>query len=423
MDSSQIIAITVFVLVLIAIISEKIHRTVAAMAGAICLVLLGILSIDDCISHIDFNTIGVLAGMMIFVAIVKNSGIFEYLAIKAAKVAKGDPWLIMVLFILITAGFSAFLDNVTTVLLIGPMTLTICRMLDINPVPYFITQIIASNVGGTSTLIGDPPNIMIGSAAGLTFFDFIVNVGPPILVIVGAIILCFRVIYGKKMHVEESAKLSILALDEKKEIKDVKLLHKSVVMIVLVILGFVFHGTLGIESSVVALTAAAIMLLIGKQDIEKIFSEIEWTTIIFFIGLFVVVGGMVEVGIIDTLANMLMNATGGELILTMLILLWGSAIISSILDNIPFVATIIPIILTLESSGINVMPLWWAISLGACLGGNGTLIGASANVVLSGISNKKGYPITFMSYLKVGYPIMLITIVISTIYLTLRYGL
>ncbi len=423
MDSSQIIAITVFVLVLIAIISEKIHRTVAAMAGAICLVLLGILSIDDCISHIDFNTIGVLAGMMIFVAIVKNSGIFEYLAIKAAKVAKGDPWLIMVLFILITAGFSAFLDNVTTVLLIGPMTLTICRMLDINPVPYFITQIIASNVGGTSTLIGDPPNIMIGSAAGLTFFDFIVNVGPPILVIVGAIILCFRVIYGKKMHVEESAKLSILALDEKKEIKDVKLLHKSVVMIVLVILGFVFHGTLGIESSVVALTAAAIMLLIGKQDIEKIFSEIEWTTIIFFIGLFVVVGGMVEVGIIDTLANMLMNATGGELILTMLILLWGSAIISSILDNIPFVATIIPIILTLESSGINVMPLWWAISLGACLGGNGTLIGASANVVLSGISNKKGYPITFMSYLKVGYPIMLITIVISTIYLILRYGL
>ncbi|HIZ78059.1 MAG TPA: ArsB/NhaD family transporter, partial [Firmicutes bacterium] len=398
-------------------------RTVAAMAGAICLVLLGILSIDDCISHIDFNTIGVLAGMMIFVAIVKNSGIFEYLAIKAAKVAKGDPWLIMVLFILITAGFSAFLDNVTTVLLIGPMTLTICRMLDINPVPYFITQIIASNVGGTSTLIGDPPNIMIGSAAGLTFFDFIVNVGPPILVIVGAIILCFRVIYGKKMHVEESAKLSILALDEKKEIKDVKLLHKSVVMIVLVILGFVFHGTLGIESSVVALTAAAIMLLIGKQDIEKIFSEIEWTTIIFFIGLFVVVGGMVEVGIIDTLANMLMNATGGELILTMLILLWGSAIISSILDNIPFVATIIPIILTLESSGINVMPLWWAISLGACLGGNGTLIGASANVVLSGISNKKGYPITFMSYLKVGYPIMLITIVISTIYLILRYGL
>ena len=194
-------------------------------------------------------------------------------------------------------------------------------------------------------------------------------------------------------------------------------------MIVLVILGFVFHGTLGIESSVVALTAAAIMLLIGKQDIEKIFSEIEWTTIIFFIGLFVVVGGMVEVGIIDTLANMLMNATGGELILTMLILLWGSAIISSILDNIPFVATIIPIILTLESSGINVMPLWWAISLGACLGGNGTLIGASANVVLSGISNKKGYPITFMSYLKVGYPIMLITIVISTIYLILRYGL
>ncbi|MEE0776243.1 MAG: ArsB/NhaD family transporter [Bacillota bacterium] len=423
METGQIIAVAVFILVMAAIISEKVHRTVAAMAGALCLVLLDILSIEDCVSHVDFNTIGVLTGMMIFVAVVKNSGIFEYLAIKSAKIAKGDPWKIMILFVLITAGFSAFLDNVTTVLLVGPMTITICRMLEINPIPFLMTQIMASNIGGTSTLIGDPPNIMIGSAAGLSFFDFIINVGPPILIILTAVIFCFRFIYGKHLKVEDSAKLAVFSLDEKKAIKDIKLLHKSIVMILLVVLGFMFHGALGIESCTVALSAAAIMLLIGKQSIEDTFAEIEWTTIIFFIGLFIVVGGMVEVGIIDSLANLLMEATNGELVLTTIVLLWVSAIVSSILDNIPFVATIIPIILTLEGSSVNVAPLWWAVSLGACLGGNGTLIGASANVVLSGISNNNGYPITFINYLKVGFPVMILTIVISTIYLLLRYAI
>ncbi|MEG1496722.1 MAG: ArsB/NhaD family transporter [Clostridiales bacterium] len=421
MGVEQIIAIGVFVVVMAAIISEKIHRSVAAMCGAVALVLLGILSIDDCISYIDFNTIGVLVGMMLFVGVVKESGLFEYLAIKAAKIAKGDPWKIMVYFIIITAVLSAFLDNVTTVLLIGPMTLTICNILGINPVPFFMTQIMASNIGGTSTLIGDPPNIMIGSAANLSFFDFVANLSIPIIIILIAYIICFHFIYGKKLFVKPEAMADVLKLDEQKVIKDRKLLHKSVILIALVVVGFIFHGQLGIQSCMVALSAAALMMLIGKQDIEEIVTGIEWTTILFFVGLFVVVGGMVQVGIITDFANALMDFTAGQVVLTMILLLWVSAIVSSILDNIPFVATIIPVILAMEASGIDVQPLWWAVSLGACLGGNGTLIGASANVVLSGISNKQGYPITFIGYLKVGFPLMLMSIVIATIYLLIRF--
>ncbi len=421
MIEGQFIAVGIFILVMIAIISEKVHRTVAAMAGAVALVLIGILTIDDCIECIDFNTIGVLAGMMLFVGVVKESGLFEFLAIKSAKLSKGNPWRIMVAFVVITASLSAFLDNVTTVLLIGPMTITICNILKVNPVPYLITEIMASNIGGTSTLIGDPPNIMIGSAAGLSFGDFISNLSLPIILILIASIICFRFLYGRKLSVDAQSVAEVMELDERKAIKDIKLFRKSIVMIVLVVFGFVFHGSLGVESSVVALTAAAIMLLIGKQNVEDVVSGIEWTTILFFVGLFVVVGGMEKVGIITALANFLMDATAGEMVLTMLILLWVSAIVSSILDNIPFVATLIPIILTMETGGVDVTPLWWAVSLGACLGGNGTLIGASANVVLSGISNKQGYPITFMNYLKVGYPMMLLSIVISTIYLLIRF--
>ena len=421
MLEGQIIAVAVFILVMVAIVSEKVHRTVAAMAGAVALVIMGILNIEDCIECIDFNTLGVLAGMMLFVGVVKESGLFEFLAIKSAKLTKGNPWRLMVAFVIITAVLSAFLDNLTTVLLIGPMTITICNILRVNPIPYLITEIMASNIGGTSTLIGDPPNIMIGSAAGLSFGDFIVNLSLPVIAILFATIICFYFLYGKKLVVDTAAIQEVMELDEKKAIKDLGLFKKSIILIVLVVIGFIFHGSLGVESSVVALTAAAIMLLIGKQNVEEVVSGIEWTTIMFFVGLFVVVGGMEKVGIITALANFLIDATAGQMILTMLILLWVSAIVSSILDNIPFVATVIPIILTMGASGIDVTPLWWAVSLGACLGGNGTLIGASANVVLSGISNKQGYPITFISYLKVGYPLMLLSIAISTIYLLIRF--
>lgn len=421
MTSTQIIAIVIFLVTMAAIMTEKLHRTVAAVAGALLLILTGVLSVESGFSYVDLNTLGVLIGMMLFVAVVKNSGIFEYIAIKAAKIAKGRPWPLMVLFALITAVLSAFLDNVTTVLLIGPMTLAITSMLRINPIPFFMTQIMASNIGGTATLIGDPPNIMIGSAAGLSFTDFITNTGVAVLFVLAATIVCFYFIYGRKLHVEPEAMDSILQLDENKAIKDRSLLIKSVVMILLVVFGFVFHSQLHLESCTIALTAAAVMLLIGRQDVEEIVAGVEWTTILFFTGLFIVVGGLQETGVIQILANGLMDLTEGHMTLTILLILWVSAIVSSFLDNIPFVATLIPLILTMQSSGVDVTPLWWAVSLGACLGGNGTLIGASANVVLSGISNRHGFPITFSSYFKVGFPLMLVSVAISTVFLLLRF--
>ena len=421
MTSTQIIAIVIFLVTMAAIMTEKLHRTVAAVAGALLLILTGVLSVESGFSYVDLNTLGVLIGMMLFVAVVKNSGIFEYIAIKAAKIAKGRPWPLMVLFALITAVLSAFLDNVTTVLLIGPMTLAITSMLRINPIPFFMTQIMASNIGGTATLIGDPPNIMIGSAAGLSFTDFITNTGVAVLFVLAATIVCFYFIYGRKLHVEPEAMDSILQLDENKAIKDRSLLIKSVVMILLVVFGFVFHSQLHLESCTIALTAAAVMLLIGRQDVEEIVAGVEWTTILFFTGLFIVVGGLQETGVIQILANGLMDLTEGHMTLTILLILWVSAIVSSFLDNIPFVATLIPLILTMQSSGVDVTPLWWAVSLGACLGGNGTLIGASANVVLSGISNRHGFPITFASYFKVGFPLMLVSVAISTVFLLLWF--
>ncbi len=421
LTTAQIISIVIFVVVMAFIISEKVHRTTAALAGAVALILTGVVSFDTGVGHIDFGTLGVLVGMMIFVAVVKNSGIFEYLAIRAAKIAKGNPWLIMVLFVLITAVLSAFLDNVTTVLLIGPVTYTVCKMLEVNPIPFFLTEIIASNVGGTATLIGDPPNIMIGSATGLTFFDFLANDGPAVLVILVVSIAIFYVMYGRNMGASQEKRDHIMAMHAHEAIKDQGLFKKSVVMIFLVALAFVVHGALDIEPSVVALAAAAIMLIIGRADVEHTLMDVEWATIGFFAGLFVVVGGLAETGVIEMMAYALIDATGGNLMVTIIVLVWASAIISSFLDNIPLVATLIPIITTMESTGMDVMPLWWAVSLGACIGGIGTLIGASANVVLASISGKYGHPITFMEYTKVGFPLMILFTAISCVYLVLRF--
>jgi Na+/H+ antiporter NhaD/arsenite permease-like protein len=388
----------------------------------VIVLLVGIMPFDDALHHVDFNTLGVLVGMMLSVAVVKRSGLFEYIAIKASKLVKGDPWLIMVALIIVTAVLSAFLDNVTTVLLIGPMTLTICRELRLNPVPYFITQIIASNIGGTATLIGDPPNIMIGSQTGFSFLDFVIVDGPPVLVILVATTACFYFMYGRSFKVDAEYRAGVMEMDEREAINSKSLFIKSIVMICLVAVAFLMHGTLHLDSSVIALTAAAIMMLIGKQDIEETILGVEWATIGFFGGLFIVVGGMVQTGVIDMFAHFLIDATAGQEVMAILVILVASAILSAILDNIPFVATMIPVLLTMQSSGLDVTPLWWALSLGACLGGNGTLIGASANVVLSGISNREGYPLTFIQYLKVGFPLMLLSIVIAGIYLVIRFG-
>ncbi|MGO4963639.1 ArsB/NhaD family transporter [Anaerovoracaceae bacterium Sow4_D4] len=419
----KIIAVAVFLIVILLIISERVHRTAAAMAGAMVLILTGVMSADKALSYIDFNTIGVLVGMMIFVAIVRRSGMFEYIAVRAAKAVHGDPWKIMVAFTLITAVLSAILDNVTTVLLVGPMSIAIARMLKIDPVPFLMGQILASNVGGTATLIGDPPNIMIGSAAHLSFMDFLENTGFSVLFILAVLILLMKIVYEKKIEMGTVDTSAIEKLDPSKSITNRALMRKGIIVLICVIVGFMFHDKLGIESSVIALTAAAVMLIIGREDVNEAIQDVEWTTILFFMSLFVVVGGLTETGIIKELASKIINATDGHPMVTMLVLLWASALLSSILDNIPFVATLIPLILAMQADGMDVTSFWWAISLGACLGGNGTMIGASANVVLSDISTKHGYPITFKSYLKVGMPFMLLSIVISTVFLVVKFDI
>lgn len=421
MGTEQIIATLIFLLVMVAIISEKVNRCVASLLGSLLMILFKIIPLESGLSYIDFNTIGVLIGMMLFVAVVKNSGLFEYIAIWTAKKTNGDSWKIMISFVFITAILSAFLDNVTTVLLIGPMTIVITSILKINPIPFLITQIIASNIGGTATLIGDPPNIMIGSAANLSFIDFLINLGPIVVILLLIMIICFKFLFKNTLTIDKNCARNILKLDEKKSIKDKSLLIKSIIVMAFILLGFMLHNKLNLDSCIIALTGATIMLLIGKQDIDEILSSVEWSTILFFTGLFVIVGGLEEVGLINKLATFLIDATDGHLVLTMLIILWLSAIVSSFLDNIPFVATLIPLILTMETQGLNIEPLWWAVSLGACLGGNGTLVGASANIVLASIGEKHGYPLSFKEYFKFGFPLMILSILISTVYLLVMF--
>lgn len=421
MDISQITSVAIFLIALAVIISEKVHRAVVALVGAALVLMIGLMPFDEALTHIDFNTLGVLFGMMLFISVVKMSGLFEYLAVACAHLAKGQPWMIMVLFVLLTAVLSAFLDNVTTVLLIGPMTLNICKMLKVNPVPYFLTEIMASNIGGTATLIGDPPNIMIGSAAGYAFADFIAVDAPVVVLILAVILVVFYFMYGRKMHVEQQEVDEVMGLHAADYIKDRRLMTLSLVMIALVVVGFMLHGALGWESCVIALAAGGLILLLSRAPIDEALANVEWTTLVFFAGLFIIVGAMTATGVIDMLASWLVNVTGGNVFLTMLVLVFGSAVVSAFLDNIPFVATMIPILASMQATGMDVTPLWWAVSLGACLGGNGSLIGASANVVLSDISRKNGHTITFAQYFKVGFPIMLLTVVIAAGYLVLRF--
>lgn len=419
----EVIAIVVFVVVIGLIISEKVNSAAAALAGAMALVVTGVMSAHKALSYIDFNTIGLLVGMMVLVAIIRQSGLFEYVAIKAAKMVHGDPWKIMIAFILLTAVLSGILDNVTTVLLVGPMTIAIAKMLEINPVPFLMTQILASNVGGTATLIGDPPNIMIGSAANLSFVDFLKNTGVAVVLVIVFMIVMMRFVYKKEIEVEGLDTSKIMNLDPDKSITDKPLLIKGIVVIVLVILGFILHDQIGMETSVIALTAAAVMLIIGGVNVDNAIQDVEWTTIAFFMALFVVVGGLTETGVIKQVAAVIIERTAGHPVMMMLILLWASALLSSFLNNIPFIATLIPLVLALKADGMDAEPLWWAISLGACLGGNGTMIGASANVVLSDISTKHGYPITFKSYLRVGMPFMLGSVFISMVFLLVKYAI
>ncbi|MBN2851672.1 MAG: ArsB/NhaD family transporter [Clostridia bacterium] len=418
----MIIALSIFVITYGMIISEKINRTTIAVFGATILLLFKVLTQEQAIENIDFNTIGLLIGMMIIVSILRKTGAFEYLAIKIAKKVKGDPWKIIVLFSVFTAVASALLDNVTTILLIIPITLVITDTLEVSPIPFIFPLILVSNIGGTATLIGDPPNIMIGGAAGLGFVDFIVNLAPVIIIIFVVVTFVFKLKYKKKMAVSQEKRDRIMELNEKLAIKDLPLLKKGIFVLSLTIIGFMLHQYLHFESATVALIGAALYLLISKADTEEILLEIEWPTIFFFIALFVLVGGLKEVGVINFLAEKLLSLTQGNMFFLVIFVLWGSAIISSFLDNIPFVATMIPLITSIAvMSSIDITPLWWALSLGACLGGNGTLVGASANVIAVGMLDKHGYKLSFIDFFKTGFPIMLLSILLSTVYLIIMY--
>ncbi|MBI0580220.1 ArsB/NhaD family transporter [Neobacillus cucumis] len=424
MSTQAIIAIGVFLITYAFIVTEKIHRTIIAMAGGIMMVLLGIVNQEKALHHIDFNTLGLLTGMMIIVAITSETGLFNYIAIFAAKKVKGDPIKLLLALGIITALGSAFLDNVTTVLLMVPVTFSITRQLKVNPIPYLITEIIASNVGGTSTLIGDPPNIMIGSAVKeLTFMEFIYNLTAIsfFILIVNVVILAF--IYRKQLKTTPELKANLMDLDEKQEITDKKLLVKSLIALAFTILGFFLHQLFHLESASVALAGAFLLLLLtGERHLEKAFLKVEWLTIFFFIGLFVLVSGLIETGVISLLADYSVHLTGGNVASSSILILWVSAIASAFIDNIPFVATMIPMIKDMGSLGIdNLEPLWWSLSLGACLGGNGTLIGASANVIVAGLAAKEGYHISFGKFLLIAFPLMILSIIICTVYIYLRY--
>lgn len=420
MNAVQLISLGVFLVTFILIVSEKINRTVAAMLGAMVLLVIKIITQENAVEFIDYTTVGVLVGMMIIVSIIKRTGLFQYLAIKMAKLSKGDPMKIIIVFGIMTAVLSAFLDNVTTILLMIPVTLVISKLLKLNPIPFIMTEVISSNIGGTATLIGDPPNIMIGSEAGIGFLDFIVNLSPVVIVILIMTVFIMRFVYKKELIVEEKLKNEIMKLDEYSAITDKTLLTKSLIVLGLVILGFFMHEHLGYESSTVALAGATVLLLISGVELDEILVEIEWPTIFFFIALFTIVGTLEEVGVISMMAKGIVGLTKGNILLTGLIILWASAILSAFLDNIPFVATMIPLIKGMGAmTGMNIMPLWWALSLGACLGGNGSLIGASANVITVGIMEKEGYKITFKDFIKIGFPMMLFSIIVSTIYLVI----
>lgn len=409
------------------IVSEKIHRTVAAMIGAVLMMLLGILSQEVALHHIDFNTLGLLTGMMILVGVTSETGLFDFVAIRAAKAAKAEPKKILTYLGVLTAVFSAFLDNVTTVLLMVPVTFSITKQLELNPMPFLLTQIMASNIGGTATLIGDPPNIMIGSAVKeLTFMMFIENLAPLVIIEMGIVIFIFEHIYHKDLSTRPELQRELMKRNEYASLKDRKLLNRSLFVLGLTILGFFTHSIHHVESSLMALTGGFLLLLLaggGHHLVENTMKmKVEWATLFFFIGLFIAVGGLIEVGIIGELAKKAVEITGGDVTATSLLVLWLSAIVSSVLDNIPFVATMIPLIKDMGAMGIsNLEPIWWSLALGACLGGNGTLVGASANLIVAGLAAARGVRITFIDYFKVGFPIMIFTIVLSTVYVYLRY--
>ncbi len=422
----EILAVGLFALVLALIAFELAHRTVLALLGAAILVAFGVLGQEKAASEfVDWNTIGLLAGMMIIVAILEKTGVFEYLAIKSAQWGNARPGRILILLSLVTAFLSAFLDNVTTVILMVPVTFLIADALETSPMPFLLTQVMASNIGGAATLIGDPPNILIGSAADLSFIDFVVNLTPVVLLTVPAVLAVLYFMFRKDLRVSRDAGQIIANMNAAGSIRDRVLLGKSLSVLGLVILAFFLHGALHLEAATIALLGAAALMLYAGADVEEVLREVEWPTLLFFVGLFVLVGGLEVTGFVGAIAELLTGVGPADSATTAAVVLLGSGLASGIVDNIPFTATMIPVIRDLaEAEGLSeaqTRPLWWALALGADFGGNLTLIGASANVVVAGMSERAGRRISFVKFMLYGIPVTLVSLIMATVYVLFRY--
>ena len=417
----------------VVLFSEKVNRAVTTLLAATFMVFSGVLTQTEAFGGVDFNTISLLIGMMVIVSITERSGLFQFVAVFCAQKVKANPVGIMVVLSLVTAVFSAFLDNVTTVLLIVPVTFQITRKLQITPYPYLVLEIFASNIGGTATLIGDPPNILIGSALNLSFTDFIVNLAPVVVITTLVLILSFTFIFKSVLKTTDRNRAAVMRMNAFSHIIDKKLLFKSLFVLALVMTGFVFAEKIHVENGVIALSGAAVLLALwtlGTQPLardektEEMFNLVDWTTIFFFIGLFMVVSGLEKTGLLEKLGAKLLDLTHADLKKTTFMLLSVSAFVSSAIDNIPFVATMIPTLKSMEASlggRESMMPVWWALSLGACFGGNGSLIGASANVIVAGLAAREGHPISFLGFLLWSLPVMIASIIIAGLYLYVRY--
>jgi Na+/H+ antiporter NhaD/arsenite permease-like protein len=422
----------ILILIYLLISLEVVHRTLAALLGAALMLIISytlgsfnpryyILSYESAVEHVDWNVIFLLMGMMIIVAVMTRTGVFQWLAYKSYSMAKGNVWHLAVILMVVTGVVSALIDNVTTMLLLTPITIEIALVLRISPLSLLMPEILASNIGGAATLIGDPPNIMIGSYAGLTFNDFIVNLSPPVFLGMLALIGMVRYYYGeeyRKAKIKDVDKL-LEELREKYQITDRKLLNYCMIILGVVISLFMAHGSLRgymgeiMEVSIPALIGASIAVLISRQNIVEVLEDVEWPTLLFFIGLFIVVGATIDTGVIDMIAGKVRDLSGNSLIIAVILVIWVSAIASAFVDNIPFTATMLPIVSYLTDTLDSGNTLWWALALGACLGGNGTYVGASANVVTIGLAERAGHPVGFMDFLKVGLPVTLVTVLIA----------
>src|SRR3954447_23196276 len=415
------------------IISEKINRSIVALLGAAAMVLVGVMDQEEAIKGIDWNTIGLLTGMMILVSVSRRSGMFQYIAVWSAQAAKAHPAKMLLLLQIATAVLSAFLDNVTTVLLMVPVTLAIVKELDVPAYPFLFAEVFASNIGGTATLIGDPPNILIGSQVGLSFNQFVIHLTPVIIVVLAAQALMIYLLWGKDLKATADREARVMAMNAAAAIEDWLLLKQSLVVIAIVMLGFVLARPLQLEPATIAMLGAAVLMLLDNwahhtekaaQNIHQTFGDVEWITIFFFVGLFMVVHGVEHGGLLKLLAEKLVAATGGSLANAGYAILWASAFLSAIVDNIPFVATMIPLIKSMAGAyggPDKIEPLWWCLSLGACLGGNGTLIGASANLTVAGIAERNGIPFRFMTYTMYAMPMMIVSVAICHVYVWWRY--